>query len=358
MTQEHARKTDPGSKRARRASRCLAKTAAVLGALICAGAAATLQAATGDDPTPAYRPGGLLPSEVGPALAYRSEGVETCAALSGSESLRAGQAGTGPTIRVLKILTRSPTARAIMESAAVTRVRGLPLHVCLDRETDLLAYYFSGLGVIGLNAALSEGGRVAFLAHEIAHVPQHPRYSDNRYYPPEDLLLLRRVREATAEAIAVRITWELRAAGYAQAWNEKASGPYADVARAFEVLARRGGGEAGLLAATRAAFDRWFAAAWRRDAYDRMTVDHLRRISGDHLGLVPPRRRLGAYFLRGIARVNGRNFLSETEGPPLNDPLYAGRVSSENAVTLRQVLQDAQAMSPAGRADPMDGAAY
>ena len=329
---------------------------------MCAGAPGPLGAATGDGPAPAYRPGGLLPSEVGPTLAYRAEGVETCAALIGPHSLRARQAGRGPTIRLLKILTRSPTARAMMESAAATRVRGLPLHVCLDRETELLAYYFSGLGVIGLNAALSEGGRVAFLAHEIAHVPQHPRYSDNRYYPPEDLLLLRRVREAAAEAIAVRITWELHAAGYRQAWDEKASGPYADVARAFEAVASRAPGEAALLAATRAAFDRWFAAAWRRDAYDRMTVDHLRRISGDHMGLVPPRRRLGASFLRGIARVNGRNFLIETEGPPLSDPLYAGRISSENALALRQVLQDAQvmfpAMTPAGRADPMDGAAY
>ena len=329
--------------------------------LIGLGAALALPAAADLGAVPAYRPGGLPPSEVGPALAYRSQEVESCATLTDPVPERAGTAeaegSPDPVMRVLRILTRSPTARAIMAGAVRRRARGLPLHVCLDRETELLAYYFSGLGVIGLNAALSEGGRVAFLAHEMAHVPQHPRYSDNRYYPPQDLLLLRRVREAAAEAIAVRIAWELRAAAYPHAWDEKAAGPYADVARAFETTARRDGSAAGLLSATRAAFDRWFAAAWRLDAYDRMTVDHLRRISGDRMGLVPPRRRVRDYFLRGIATVNGHNFLSETAGPPLSDSLYAGRVSSENAAQLRRVLQDAR-LAPAGPIDPMDGAAY
>lgn len=310
-----------------------------------------------------YRPGGLTPSEIGPALSYRPHDVDTCAALTGSgpngevEGKTETEARAGTVLHLLKVLTRSRAARAIMASAVRTRARRRPLHVCLDQETDLLAYYFSGLDIIGLNASLTEGGQVAFLAHELGHVLQHPRYSDNRYYPPEDLFLLRRVREAAAEAIAVRIAWELRAAGYPDAWGEKMAGPYADIVRAFGDAARHDATATGLMSATRAAFDRWFTAAWRRDAYDRMTVEHLQRISGDRTGLVPPRRRIRERFLRGIAALNGRNFLIETGGPALSDPYYAGGVSEENTSRLHRVLRDAELTAPAGGPNAMDGAA-
>ncbi len=122
--------------------------------------------------------------------------------------------------------------------------------------------------MVGVSTALSEGGKLAFLAHELAHVPQHPAYSDNRYYTPDDLVLLRRVREAAAKAVATRIAWELRENGYRSAWDEKVATPYGDVARAFETAAAADRSAEGLLRATRAAFDCWFDAPWRPQATD------------------------------------------------------------------------------------------
>ncbi len=155
--------------------------------------------------------------------------------------------------RLFEILGSSPTGDAVLREAAARGVR-----VCIDRTTDLLAYYFASMNVVGVSWNLSEGGRIIFLAHELAHVPQHPRYSDNRYFPPEDLVLLRRMREAVAEATATRIAWELRAAGFTAAWEEKLATPYADVAQAFARSAEgqpKGGAGEGLALATRAAFD-------------------------------------------------------------------------------------------------------
>ncbi len=100
-----------------------------------------------------------------------------------------------------------------------------------------LWYNFAGLRVVGVSSALSEGGKLAFLAHELAHVSQHPASSDNRYYPPDDLVLLRRLREAAAEAVATRIAWELRENGDGAAWDERVATPYGDVARGFETVA-------------------------------------------------------------------------------------------------------------------------
>ncbi|MDH3970337.1 MAG: ImmA/IrrE family metallo-endopeptidase, partial [Rhodospirillales bacterium] len=106
--------------------------------------------------------------------------------------------------RLFQTLSKSPLARLLMRRAGWSEV-----YVCADPATDLLGYYLAGLRLIGLNPHLSQGQKVAFLAHELSHVPQHDTYSDNRYFPPGDLILLRRVREAAAEALATRIAWQL-----------------------------------------------------------------------------------------------------------------------------------------------------
>ncbi len=321
-------------------------------ALVCLGLVLASAGTPESNAVSAYRPGGLDLHQASRVLASRPGSIEGCAPLSGPNNRDAAEARPGSIERVLAVLAKSPTARPVM-----ARARDRGVHVCLDEKTELLAYYFSSMGVIGVSTELSEGGRVAFLAHELSHVPQHPRYSDNRYYPPEDLFLLRRIREATAEAVATRIAWELRAAGYPEPWIEKADSPYSDVARAFQYAAESDGSSQGLQAATRAAFDRWFAAGWRRNVYDRMTLDHLRRISSDGLGLVPPRQKLHERFLIGIAALGGGNFLVETHGPALNDPYYTGRISNRNKAGLRRVLHDAElAAVPIGEA-PTSGAA-
>ena len=130
---------------------------------------------------------------------------------------------------------------------------------------------------------------------------------------------------------------------------------YGDVARAFEAAARVDGSEDGLLLASRAAFDRWFEAPWRRDVYDRMTLRHLARISTDSLGLVPRRYVMTHSFLTEIAWVGGRNFLSETGSHPLTDRIYAGQMSSELARRLEPFLNRTTLSVPASGASPVSG---
>lgn len=254
--------------------------------------------------------------------------------------------------RLFEILTRSETGDELLRLAAA---RGV--NVCADRQTDLLAYYFAGSRVIGLNWALSEGQRIVFLAHELAHIPQHPAFSDNRYLAADDLLLLRRMREAVAEARATRVAWELRAGGYDMAWDEKMATPYADVAHAFAHLAEVASDGDGLEPATRAAFDQWFAAPWRRDVYDRMTFEHLRRIAGDEMGLVAPRWTVTPEFLTGIGELNGRNFLASAGVGPLTDRRYAGKVSARNAQRILQLLHRAGTAGQSAPSGPLAGVA-
>ena len=298
---------------------------------------ATQDHAARDHATEVYRPGGMAPADTERALGHDPRAVAGCL-LAGDIELASPGASTrrAELSRLFEIIGISATGRAVL-----ARARRHGVHVCIDSETDLLAYYFAGRHMAGVRATLSQGGKIAFLAHELAHVPQHPTYSDNRYYPPADLILLRRVREAAAEAISIRIAWELRAGGEGAAWDAKLASAYADMARRFATAADTGGGSggaagggAGLLGPTRAAFDRWFEAPWRRNAYDQMTLAHLARISEDRLGLVPPRYALSHDFLAAIAWIEGRNFLTETGTRPLTGPAYGGRLSEGNARLL------------------------
>ena len=294
---------------------------------------ATQDHAARDHATEVYRPGGMAPDDTERALGHDPRAVAGCL-LAGDIELASPGASTrrAELSRLFEIIGISATGRAVL-----ARARRHGVHVCIDSETDLLAYYFAGRHMAGVRATLSQGGKIAFLAHELAHVPQHPTYSDNRYYPPADLILLRRVREAAAEAISIRIAWELRAGGEGAAWDAKLASAYADMARRFATAADTGGGAgggAGLLGPTRAAFDRWFEAPWRRNAYDQMTLAHLARISEDRLGLVPPRYALSHDFLAAIAWIEGRNFLTETGTRPLTGPAYGGRLSEGNARLL------------------------
>ncbi len=289
-----------------------------------------------DDTTEVYRPGGMTPGDAARALGHDPRAVAGCL-LAGETDFTSADASTGRAelSRLFEIIGTSATGRAVLAQA-----RRHGVHVCIDSETDLLAYYFAGRHMAGVSAALPQGGKIAFLAHELAHVPQHPTHSDNRYYPPADLILLRRVREAAAEAVAIRIAWELREGGEGAAWDAKMATAYADMARTFAAVATAAdaggaaGGAADLLGPTRAAFDRWFEAPWRRNAYDQMTLAHLARISEDPLGLVPARYALSHDFLAAIAWIAGRNFLTETGARSLTDPAYGRRMSEGNARSL------------------------
>lgn len=214
--------------------------------------------------------------------------------------------------------------------------------ICLDGETDLEAYYRAHLHLIGLNAKLSPAGRLVFLAHELAHVPQHPRFSNNRRFSPEDMLLLHRMREATAEAIATRVLWQLRNLGYETPWQAKLNTAYGDIADLFEATMSQANGEAAELLATRAAFYHWFEADWRLEIYDDLMLKTLARIAEDHIGLLPSSRWLSDGYLRDLSRYASETFLIEGDGRMLMGAFGLNWLVSGKQAKLDHILDRAR----------------
>lgn len=153
-----------------------------------------------------------------------------------------GAAQTGIAL-TLGLIAESPVGAWLVAQGAARSVV-----VCNDPATDLAAYYRSQIHLIGLLETLEAPAKVVFLAHELAHVPQHPRYSNNRRFGAKAMIVLHRLREATAEAIATRILWQLRQRGHDAPWKRKLDTGYGDIARRFARIMAETGEE---LAATR-----------------------------------------------------------------------------------------------------------
>jgi len=192
--------------------------------------------------------------------------------------------------------------------------------------------------LIGLFERLADPARIMFLAHELAHVPQHPRFSNDLRFGPQAVLVMHRMREATAEAVATRVLWQLRARGRTEPWQYKLASAYGDIARAF-AQAMDGDGELAELRATRAAFDQWFGRPGRVHSYDARILAHIARVGDRRPGLVRRTRHLTEEFLRGIGWYGGATFLPPGESPVLSDPYYARGLSPGNAAQLHAILE-------------------
>jgi hypothetical protein len=236
--------------------------------------------------------------------------------------------------RSLDLVAQSPLGAWLIERASSRAVL-----ICHDPNTHLAAYYRSQVRLIGVLTRLPEPAKIMFLAHELAHVPQHPEFSNDRRFGPPAMLMMHRVREATAEALATRVLWQLRGRGYPELWDYKLQSAYGDIAHAFAQAIGERGGDLAELRATRAAFDQWFERAGRVHQYDDHMLDNIERILRDRPAPAGPRRSLGDGFLRGIGWHAGATFLPAGTGRPLTDPFYAGRLSADNAARLDAILE-------------------
>jgi hypothetical protein len=228
--------------------------------------------------------------------------------------------------RNLEVVAQSALGAWLIGQAAARAVL-----ICHDPSTRLAAYYRAPVRLIGVLTQLADPARIMFLAHELAHVLQHPEFSNDRRFGPAALLLLHRVREAAAEAIATRVLWQLRARGYRELFDYKLQSAYGDIAQAFARAMAEGRGAAAELGATRAAFEQWFERAERVRRYDDHLLDHIERVLPEPPDAAGEGRRLTDAFLRGLGRHAGATFLPAGAGRPLTDPFYARGLAPDRA---------------------------
>ena len=123
---------------------------------------------------------------------------------------------------VAEIVAESPLGPWSLDQAAARLVL-----ICQDPRTDLAAYYRGQVRLIGLFARLAEPARIMFLAHELAHGAAAPALLNDLRLGPGPVLVMHRMREATAEAVATRVLWQLRVRGRTEPWSTSSNQPTA-----------------------------------------------------------------------------------------------------------------------------------
>ena len=263
-----------------------------------------------------------------------------------TDAQRAIAAGVGA-------LAESPLGAWLIGEAAARMVL-----ICHDPNTDLAGYYRAQMRLIGLFQQLPDPARIMFLAHELAHVPQHPRFSNDLRFGAHGVLVVHRIREAAAEAVATRILWQLRARGHVGPWQHKLASAYGDIASAF-ARAMDGAGDGAELRAraprsisgspARAGCRATTRACSGSSPRPRTTA----RASSTH---APPERRFPARH----RLVRRRHLPAAGRGLPLTDAYYAHALSPANAARLEAILAragDARALPRARHGRASDPAA-
>ncbi len=252
----------------------------------------------------------------------------------------------------IDLLDKIPDGRALLKAAETAGVM-----VISDLSEEVLGYYAadSEPKLVGISDTGTLEEQVASLAHELFHVWQdHSGEWLRVNLAPENEVLVQRMLEAAAEAMAVHVCFELKEASHDGPWKSYRSkqarrdAPYADLAEAYEMRRRRSRGaeEMRPLKAIRAAFDQWFALPERRAAYDSKIVRMMERYQYAYVAAAGcPRVEPDSAWLSDIGVLpDGRNFIEGTGRLALVNDWYRSGMRDD----LARRLDHANGMINAG----------
>ncbi|MBV6631961.1 MAG: hypothetical protein KI792_02895 [Alphaproteobacteria bacterium] len=247
----------------------------------------------------------------------------------GEEMPKMTQEGAVATInRYMEILNKSESGRALVEMAKEMNIK-----FAIDMQAGVYGYYSPGENLVGINPTVDEGRAVATLAHELRHAWQFKNgFNTKLEFKPRDNIWMMRAMEADAEANAIKLAAELAEAGYPAALQSHLNSEYGDEAMAFIHQVQEDPTSLTDGRAQRAVFDQWFSKTWRRDAYDKHSVDYLEHFSFalEHNKKTKGFDEVTVEWLRGMgAQPDGSNYLDPKDGSmDLDDDFYREGIAS------------------------------
>lgn len=181
--------------------------------------------------------------------------------------LPAYSSASSPTVRSIRRILDFIGDEPTLGNPMVANALKAGTAICIDdRDINQFGYFNVEDNLVAIQADLNRVQQIVVMLHELRHVQQ----SANGYCPSTDVDLKEAVRvvfaaEADSLAVSALFAWRLRQQGSPDIWRTlQEFGDYLDVLDTFESVMDQGGDE---LAATRAAFSRWYALPQRRDRY-------------------------------------------------------------------------------------------
>ncbi|MCE9507300.1 MAG: hypothetical protein K8R48_03150 [Alphaproteobacteria bacterium] len=216
--------------------------------------------------------------------------------------------------------------------------------LCGDSARGLNVYYDSQVPVsqfyprdkecfITLNPHHTKGELLNMLVRELRRAWQYYQGAliNPMRFEPDEAILVNRAQQADVLMASVKVAWELKLAGEAEAWNFMAGSPMADVTRVFEIHAQKDFRTLNNGEASRAAYDKFFEEK-RTKAHDKRIIHQMLL---DDLGYMKaPQKfpKVGMDLFRKLGEMPyGRNYLSISSKKPPTDTCYSTIEDRSNA---------------------------
>lgn len=227
------------------------------------------------------------------------------------------------------IILQSRTAQQMLEDKAAEN-----LEIIYDAQNAGSQFYLhGGRKIITLNPLRPKGELVNMLARELRRLHQQAQGAlvSPLSFEPEEAILVNRAQQADAYIMSVKIAWELKLAGFNEAWDTMAASAAGDVNRTFELKAKADFRSLNNGEAARAAYDKFFEGAHTR-AVDKRVIHQMLLEETGYIKSPAKTEKLGMDLFRKLGDVpQGRNYLSMSSKDIPTDSKYASVEDRANA---------------------------
>jgi len=227
------------------------------------------------------------------------------------------------------ILMQSMTAETLLcaESA-----KGLKIYY--DPQMPLSQFYPRGEeSIITLNPYRPKGDLLNMLVRELRRAWQHRQGAlvNPMSFEPDEAVLVNRAQQADVLMVSIKVAWELKLVGEADAWNFMAGSSMADITRAFEIHAQKDFRTLNNGEASRAAYDKFFEGS-RTKIHDKRIIHQMLLDDQGYMKSQQKRPKVSMDLFKKLGELpHGRNYLSLSGKKPPTDMCYSTIEDRSNA---------------------------
>ena len=230
---------------------------------------------------------------------------------------------------ISNLILKSRTGEILLQQALS---RGLKIFY--DPQTPQSQFYPRGEAcVIVLNPHRPKGDLLGMLSRELRRAWQYYQGAlvNPMSFEPDEAVLVNRAQQADAFMVSVKIAWELKLAGEAEAWDFMTGSPMGGVTRAVELRAQEDFRSLNNGEASRAAYDKFFEGSCTK-AHDKRIIHQMLLDDSGYMKASRKERRIDMELFRKIGELpQGQNYLSMLSKHVPTDMCYATIEDRSNA---------------------------
>lgn len=227
------------------------------------------------------------------------------------------------------IILKSRTGEVLLQDA---EARGLKIYY--DPQTPQSQFYPRGEScAITLNPHRPRGDLLNMLSRELRRAWQHFQGAlvNPMSFEPEEAVLVNRAQQADVFMVSVKVAWELKLVGDAEAWDYMVGSPMASVTRVFELQAQQDFRSLNNGEAARAAYDKFFEGSCTK-LHDKRIIHQMLLDDAGYMKAAKKQPRASAELFRKLGELpHGSNYLSIRNKRSPTDMCYSTVEDRSNA---------------------------